>query len=149
MITDGLEPARGVAPMKRAGRIVSVTIGLIGAGIVFGALAGGTAFAFVVVLADGRISTELFEIGAIFGAPLGGITAPPLAWLLLRRVPLGRMFLVCTAGTAIGGMIGWFATSRGGDIMLQPIAGAFLGCAAAATALWYRSCARPRTIAAE
>ena len=45
--------------MTRLGRIVVVTIGLVGAGIVSGALAGGTAFALVVVLADGRISTEL------------------------------------------------------------------------------------------
>lgn len=125
--------------MTRLGRIVVVTIGLVGAGIVFGALAGGTAFALVVVLADGRISTELFEIGAIFGAPLGAITAPLLAWLLLRHVPLGRMFLVCSVGTAIGGVVGWFATGAGGDIILNPIGGAFIGCVVAAIALWHRA----------
>lgn len=125
--------------MTRLGRIVMVTIGLVGAGIVSGALAGGTAFALVVVLADGRISTELFEIGAIFGAPLGAITAPLLAWLLLRRVPLGRMFLVCSVGTAIGGVVGWFATGAGGDIILNPIGGAFIGCVVAAIALWHRA----------
>lgn len=139
MITDGLEPARGVAPMKRAGRIVSVTIGLIGAGIVFGALAGGTAFALVGVLEDGGISTDLFEFGAYFGAPLGAITAPLLAWLLLRHVPLGRMFLVCSAGTAVGGVVGWFATGAGGDTILNPIGGALVGCVVAAIALWHRA----------
>jgi len=125
--------------MTRLGRIVVVTIGLVGAGIVSGALAGGTAFALVVVLADGRISIELFEIGAIFGAPLGAIIAPLLAWLLLRRVPLGRMFLVCSVGTAIGGVVGWFATGAGGDIILNPIGGALIGCVIAAIALWQRA----------
>ena len=125
--------------MTRLSRIVVVTIGLVCAGIVSGALAGGTAFALVVVLADGRISTELFEIGAIFGAPLGAIVAPLLAWLLLRRVPLGRMFLVCSVGTAIGGVVGWFATGAGGDIILNPIGGAFIGCVVAAIALWHRA----------
>ena len=125
--------------MKRAGRIALVTIGLIGAGIVFGALAGGTAFALVTLLADGRISRELFEVGAIFGAPLGGITAPLLAWVLLRRVALGRMFLVCSGGTVVGGVVGWFATSAGGDIILNPIGGAFIGSVVAAIALWHRA----------
>lgn len=125
--------------MTRLGRIVVVTIGLVGAGIIFGALAGGTAFSVVVMLADGRISTELFEIGAIFGAPLGAITAPLLAWLLLRRVPLGRMFLVCSVGTAIGGVAGWFATGAGGNIILNPIGGALIGCVVAAIALWHQA----------
>jgi len=125
--------------MTRLGRIVVVTVGLVGAGIVFGALAGGTAFALVVMLADGRISTELFEIGALFGAPLGGITAPLLAWALLRRVPLGRMFLVCSIGTAIGGVAGWFATSAEGDIIVNSLGGGFIGCVFAAVALWHRA----------
>ena len=37
--------------MTRLGRIVVVTIGLVGAGIACGALAGGAAFALVGVLA--------------------------------------------------------------------------------------------------
>jgi hypothetical protein len=124
--------------MTRLGRIVVVTIGLVGAGIVFGALAGGTAFAFVGLLAGERISTAVFEIGALFGAPLGAVTAPLLAWLLLRRVPLGRMFLVCSVGTAVGGVAGWFAASMSGDIMLSPLVGAFLGCLVTASALRLR-----------
>lgn len=125
--------------MARLGRIVGVTIGLVGAGIVFGALAGGTAFTLVGVLADARISVELFWVGALFGAPLGAVTAPLLAWLLLRRVPLGRMFLVCSVGTAIGGVIGWFATSAGSDIIRNSLGGAFTGCVIAAIALWHRA----------
>jgi len=124
--------------MRHVGRIVAVTIGLVGAGILFGAIAGGTSFALVGILAGEKISIEEFEIGAMFGAPLGAITAPLLSWLLLRRVPLGKMFLVCSVGTAIGGIVGWFATAAGGDIMVNPLVGAFVGCVIAAIALRYR-----------
>jgi hypothetical protein len=124
--------------MTQPWRIALVTIGLIGAGIVFGASAGGTAFTAVGLLAGERISSEAFGIGAIFGAPLGAITAPLLSWLLLRRVPLGRMFVICSIGAAIGGMVGWFATSAGGNIMVNPLVGAFIGCLIAAIALHSR-----------
>ena len=133
--------------MTRPGRIVVVTIGLLGAGIVFGAVAGGTAFAFVGLLGGERISTELFGIGAVFGAPLGAVTAPLLAWLLLRSVPLGRMFLVCSVGTAIGGVAGWFATTAGGDIILNSLGGAFIGCVICAIALWHRARLRLGSVA--
>ena len=134
--------------MVRVGRIIAVTLGLVSAGFLFGAIAGGTAFT-IVSLPGGGISGEIFFIGAVFGAPLGAVCAPLLSWLLLRRVPIGRMFLVCSAGTVVGGMIGAITTARGGDFVLRPIAGAFLGCVAAATILWYRSRARSRTMAAE
>jgi hypothetical protein len=124
--------------MSQVGRIAAVTIGLVGAGIFFGAIAGGTSFALVGLLSGEAISLEVFEIGAIFGAPLGAITAPLLSWLLLRHVSLGKMFLVCSVGTALGGIVGWFASTAGGDIMLNPLVGAFVGCAIAATALRYR-----------
>ena len=125
--------------MPRAGRIALVTIGLIVAGVVFGAFAGGTAFVTVGLLAGERISTDAFAIGAIFGAPLGAITAPLLSWLLLRQVPIGTMFLVCTIGAAIGGILGWFAAIAGEDIMVSPLAGAFLGCLVSAFVLWHRA----------
>lgn len=124
--------------MARAGRIALVTIGLIVAGFVFGALAGGAAFVTVGLLAGGWISTDTIVIGAAFGAPLGAITAPLLSWLLLRHVPIGRMFVVCTIGAAIGGVIGWFATIAGGDIMVNPLVGAFIGSLVSAIVLWHR-----------
>jgi ABC-type enterochelin transport system permease subunit len=125
--------------MTRVGRIVAVTIGLVGAGLLFGAIAGGTSFALVGILTGEDISIEALEIGAIFGAPLGAITAPMLSWLLLRHVPLGKMFLVCSVGTAIGGIVGWFATTAEGDIMLNPLVGAFVGCVIAAITLRTRT----------
>ncbi len=124
--------------MRHVGRIVAVTIGLVGAGILFGAIAGGTSFALVGILAGQNVSIEEFEFGAMFGAPLGAVTAPLLSWLLLRHVPLGKMFAVCSVGTAIGGILGWFATASGGDIMVNPLVGAFVGCLIAAIALRYR-----------
>jgi hypothetical protein len=124
--------------LSRVARIIGVTIGLVAGGIVFGAIAGGTAFWAVALITEQGTSLEAFEIGAAFGAPLGALTAPLLAWLLLRHVPIGKMFLVCSAGTAVGGMVGWFATLVGGDILLNPLLGAFIGCLIAAIALWYR-----------
>ncbi|HEV2672254.1 MAG TPA: hypothetical protein VGU74_14270, partial [Gemmatimonadales bacterium] len=100
--------------MTRAGRIIAVTIGLVAAGILFGAIAGGAAFVAVGLIGGERMSVEAFEFGALVGAPLGAVTAPMLSWLLLRHAPLGKMFLVCCVGTAIGGIGGWFATSAGG-----------------------------------
>jgi hypothetical protein len=121
--------------MKRPGRIAIVTVGLVVAGIVFGALAGGTAFVTVGLVAGERIMTDAFWVGAVFGAPLGALTAPLLSWLLLRHVPLGKMFLVCSVGTAIGGVVGWFATTVGGDIMVNPLLGGFVGCVIGAIVL--------------
>jgi len=124
--------------MKRAGRITIVTVGLVAAGIVFGALAGGTAFAAVLLLAGERISIDAFRIGAWFGAPLGALTAPILSWLLLRHVPIGKMFLVCSIGTAIGGVVGSYMMTDLGNVMLNPLVAAVVGCVIAAIALRYR-----------
>ena len=132
--------------MARIGRVVAVTLGLLGAGFVFGAIAGGTALTLVTL--PSGIHWEAFFIGAVFGAPLGAVCAPVVSWLLLRRVPLGRMFLVCSAGTVIGGMFGAVTAAGGGDFVLQSIAGAFLGCVFAAAVLWYQTRARSRTAGA-
>src|SRR5437773_1872620 len=91
-------------------RIVVVTLGLVGGGMVCGAVAGaGTVFALLLfsgeLTADQWMAIDLV-IAAILGAALGAITAPVLSWLLLRRVPLGRMFIVCTAGTILGALAG-------------------------------------------
>lgn len=88
-------------------RVVAVTAGLMGAGMVCGAAAGGAAVALVMFLTGGfDFIIEGSVFGAIIGAALGTVAAPLLSWLLLRRVPLGRMFLVCSLATVLGGVVG-------------------------------------------
>jgi hypothetical protein len=73
------------------------------AGLVCGAAAGALAVAVLLPFMGGDLLISDTVIGALFGAPLGAVTAPLFSWLFLRRVPLGRMFLWCSIGTAIGG----------------------------------------------
>ena len=124
--------------MTRLERIVVVTLGLMGAGAIVGAVAGGVALAFSLLITQPGISVAGFVFGAYVGAQLGAITAPILAWMLLRRVPLGRMFLGCSTGTAVGGVVGWVTTTAGAAV-LNGLAGAVIGCIAAAVALRYRT----------
>ncbi|SRR5258705_6384701 len=126
--------------MKRLRRIVAVTAGLIVTGAVAGGIAGGGALSFCLWLTSPLDPPGLgwFAFGGILGAALGGVTAPILAWLLLRQVPLGRMFVVCAVGTMLGGVVGWFATPRSGDIALIPLIGAFVGCLMMVIVLRYR-----------
>src|SRR6478672_1749055 len=112
--------------MTRVARIGLVTAGLIGAGIVFGAVAGVIAITMVGLLAGEGVWADALGVAAFSGAVLGAITAPVLSWLLLRRIPIGRMFVVCAAGTTIGAVLGWFL-APGWDIV-TPLAAAFLGC---------------------
>jgi hypothetical protein len=125
--------------MTRPWRIALVTIGLIGAGLICGALAGAIAFAMVSLIGGERLSWEPLWIGIAFGGPLGSITAPVLSWLLLRRVPLGQMFLVCSTGTAIGGVGGWLTGTSLESAVDHALLGAFAGCLIAAIVLWLRT----------
>lgn len=127
---------------RRFGRIVLVTLGLMLAGAVFGAIAGGAALQLVFLISGDPLTVDAFVIGGFFGAPLGAITAPLLSWLLLRRVSLGRMFLVCSCGAAIGGVVGWFLIGLRWDLV-GPLAGAFVGCALSALILSSRTRASP------
>lgn len=108
--------------MTRTYRIVAVTLGLMGAGIICGAVAGAVAITVVLTIMGDWLPFEGATGGAVVGGILGAIAAPSLSWLLLRRVPLGRMFWVCTLGTIVGGVVGG-------------ILGAFLGCLGAAAIL--------------
>ena len=121
--------------MTRLGRVVCVTAGLMGAGIVCGGLAGTAAFAAVSLAAGERLWWEWLWIGLFFGAPLGGVAAPVLSWLLLRQVPLGQMFLVCSIGTAIGGAGGWFTGTTLESAVSRALLGAFVACLVAAIVL--------------
>jgi hypothetical protein len=98
--------------MARTTRIIAVTLGLSVAGAVFGALAGAIALALSLLLTGGGnvFSAEtvfVLSIPAKLGGSLGAIGAPAVAWILLRRVPLGKAVLVTTIGTVTGGVTGW------------------------------------------
>ena len=123
--------------MARVLRIAGVTAGLIAAGAVFGTLAGAAALTIGLWLEHDPWSVNMgLVVGPIFGGPIGAITAPVLAWFLLRRVPLGKMFVWLSAGTTIGGVIGWMTTSGGMQIS-SGLAGAFIGCVVAAIRMRY------------
>jgi hypothetical protein len=143
--------------MVSARRVVAVTLGLVGIGAFLGALAGAAAFAVVggftlLLTGSDGVWDELLFVALFFGAPLGAVTAPVLAWLLLRRVPLGRMFVWSVAGTVAGGIIGWITSSWAalGDNSLEravdsALGGALVGCVATCILLRYRAlrCAQP------
>ena len=138
-------------------RVVVVTAGLALAGAVVGAFSAVIALATVIFLrgdvAHAYVLLQL-EIAGGAGATLGMISAPVVVWGMLRRVPLGRVFLRLTLGTVLGGVLGWFAFSSL-DMILGPTIAAFVGFMASAVALSFReqhtraltgeSCARLET----
>jgi hypothetical protein len=100
-------------------RVVLVTAGLAAAGAVTGGLAGAVAIGVVGVITDGFRATlsgpaVLLMAGQI-GAVLGAVLAPATSWLLLRHVPLGRVFGALMGGTIAGGIVGGFSLGRLGS----------------------------------
>jgi len=95
---------------------------------VFGAAVGNLAVTASVLITEHEIAG--FGLGAFIGAPLGAIMAPVLAWGLLRRVPLGKMFAWCAIGTVAGGVIGWIISPIFG--LFGAVAGCFIACLALA-----------------
>lgn len=129
--------------MNRPVRILTVTLGLMAAGAVFGAVAGVIAFGLAEVLTESPAAVisapgDIILIGAVFGGPLGAVLAPATAWAALRHVPFGRMFVWSVAGTVIGGVIGW-VIGPGDAPMGTALFGAFSGLCVAAFLLWRSS----------
>ena len=98
--------------MAQARRILAVTLGLVGLGAVAGAVCG-VLIPVGVVLLTGRYGDVpapglglLATLGAGFGALVGGVAGPAVAWGLLRRVPLGRAALWSAVGTVAGALVG-------------------------------------------
>lgn len=132
--------ARPLSPYRYDQRVLrdaAVTLGLVGAGATFGGVAGGTALALALLFTAGDTSGFGFILGAIFGTPIGAVVGPIVALTLLRRVPLGRLFLGLSIGTVVGGVLGWVASSSSHPLM--GLAGAFIGCLATAIMLRFRS----------
>ena len=115
-------------------RVAAVTTGLTLAGASFGATAGVLVLALRAVPGHWPVLFDpwLYAWGAIIGAPLGAFCAPVAGWLLLREVPLGRAFVWSTAGTVVGGAIGWLT---GDGFPPGPIVGGAVGCLVAALLL--------------
>jgi hypothetical protein len=82
------------------------------------------------------------EIAGEVGAVLGLISAPLVVWVMLRRVPLGRVFLWLTSSAALGGAFGWFAFSSL-DVIFGPTIAAIAGFIASAVALSIRHAGAP------
>ena len=121
-------------------RVVGVTLGLSAAGAVFGGVAGATALGVALFIDDGLAALKELSVvlvPGVIGAVLGAVCAPLAGWLLLRRVPLGRVFGGLSLGTILGGIAGWYLP-LGFDPINQPIATAAVGFLVAAVVLHVR-----------
>ena len=129
--------------MNRTLRIFAVTVGLLGAGAVAGALAAVAALAIGLWLSGDSVGgtsldREILAVVGMLGALFGGVLLPATAWLFLRRVPLGLAVLGTLLGTIIGGVLGWIILP---DEIRGGLMGAFLGYAGAALLLRLRASA--------
>ncbi len=84
---------------------------------------------------------DVLAFAAYVGAVLGAVSGPVAAWLLLRDVPLGRVFITSVAGTVFGGVAGWVSTTAFDqfDQIQYAVLGAVAGCSTAIIALRRRS----------
>ena len=122
--------------MARGPRILLVTAGLSVAGAVLGGLAATIALVTIVETTAyaartwGTVTSDMLFVAAADGALFGLVLGPLVAWLALRRVPLGVTLLTSTAGTIVGAIVGAALP------FLGPIVGAVAGFVG--TALWLR-----------
>lgn len=124
--------------MTRRARVLWVTAGLVAAGGALGAIAGAAAITLALLLTDGAdgVFPAAILFAAIVGAALGMVAGPTIAWSLLRRVPLGRMFVGSVAGTVVGGVLGWIGATMS---ITSPLWTALAGCLAAAMVMRRRA----------
>lgn len=97
-------------------RTTRVTLGLIGAGMVAGALVGIAAIlplwlqhVLQPTPYDGELGSarSWIPVCASVGAVVGGILGPSLGYGLLRSVALWRVVIEPVAGAAVGCAVGW------------------------------------------
>jgi hypothetical protein len=118
-----------IAPMSRG----DVTLLLAGTGAVAGFVLGTATLAILQIWAPGGFHWGIdipfgMMFGGTFGAFVGGIGAPILAWAFMRTVPLGRAIgwsAVATVAGALGGLLAG-----------HPALGGCLGFGLGAIALW-------------
>ncbi len=116
-------------------RVAGVTSGLVMAGAVMGAinaviwsLGWATLHGELGALLDYSLAIPIF-LGAVLGATIG----PVLAWLFLRRVPVGLGILGVSAGTLVGASLSAFSRDVSATMLFG---GAIVGAVAAAAAMW-------------
>jgi hypothetical protein len=134
-----------VAALRTPLRLLLITAGLACAGAAFGGLAGGAGLAIALFFEPRwyQRSLEYYVFAAAVGATLGALGAPVVTWVMLRRVPLGRLFAWLTLGTMAAAVLGWFAFS-GIDVIWGPALAGFAGFMATAIALSSRHDGKPR-----
>ena len=83
--------------MNRVARIAVITGALTAIGSVLGAAAGAAALWIAALasadLAFGSVPILALQIAAVIGGVLGAAALPLAAWLLLRHVALGLIFV--------------------------------------------------------
>jgi len=120
-------------------RLLTITSGLACAGALFGGLAGGAGLAIALCVGPHLLHGGVFwyyEFAACVGAALGAAGAPAVTWVMLRRVPFGRLFTHLTLGTTAAAVFGWLAFSWV-DLIWGPALSGFAGFMATAIALSY------------
>jgi hypothetical protein len=135
--------------MPRFLRIVAVTSGLVATGAVVGGACASLALALYLVATEGFPVAPHFVDALVFagtvGATLGVISAPLIAWGLLRHVPLGRAITHSAVGAVAGGLLG--AVVGGPSFIVPALGGALGGFILAATRLFLKTPRAQLTIA--
>jgi hypothetical protein len=98
-------------------RLAKVIAILLTLGALTGAIVG-TLFLFGVLVFGPHdplgANAKMYGAAAGFGARVGALSGPPIALLLLRRVPLWRATVETAAGAGLGAAIGGMTTLRYG-----------------------------------
>jgi hypothetical protein len=123
--TVGSSPPMSRAQVTSLLTLIGITIGFVFGTALLAALQVGApgGFHWSIDVPFGMI------FGGTFGAIVGGLGAPTLGWLLLRRVPLGRAILWTTVATIASALLGILVAGR-------PVTGALTGFALAPLVLW-------------
>ena len=99
-------PMNAIAPRIATGRVLGITAGLSVAGAVAGSVVG-VGMTLITGGFHGAASVaHVLLAPAAVGAACGAVFFPVGAWMLMRRVPLGRALLWTLAPSALGAAAG-------------------------------------------
>ena len=123
-------------------RLARVVLGVTGACVMAGAVAGVLcAAALLLIIGDLRstiLDPGVYVVAGMVGGVCGLILGPAAAFGFLRRVPLGRLFAETAIGAALGGLAGFMLS---GPLDVDPalaLVAAACGFAVAVTHLSWR-----------